>query len=268
MDKAIHYLDPNPELAAQVDGGWFDATYSGTLFHGTGRFHLGYDDGDKSKPNGKLVDIFAAVANQGLQPRADHISKLLFEAERTISLTRERIYARYYAELFGKDDLGNNSLQYTFGDAEDWREYYFSITRKATLSRRNAHYLPAFLKHLATRFNGTDLRRIKDVDFHRARWLMNRAAVAGNYPVIFGVNKKDVTLLPMPYGLGFFEDRTGDPIGPERIKLVEVPIASIAETRLALSKLGLDWVAVVPMELAEVYSFRRGLRACMDCQFK
>jgi hypothetical protein len=263
MSVEIPFQNPDPELAEHVDDAWFGSFYKGKLFHGTGRFHKGFDGRDKSKPNGKVEDIFDCVARDGLQPQADHVAKLLFESDKTVSLTRERIYARYYAELFGADNLNQTSLLYRFGESEAWKAYYFGVTRNATLSRKNAGYTRAFAKNLVTRFSCEDLRRIRDVEFHRSRWLMNKVAIAGNYPVIFGVDRRDIPLLTMPYGLGFFEDRSKEPIQPAQIKIVEVPLAYVTETRDALRSLRLDHIQVVPMELAEIYSFRQGLRSCM-----
>ncbi|MBI4836674.1 MAG: hypothetical protein HY817_05465 [Candidatus Abawacabacteria bacterium] len=258
----IRFDIPTRDLLNEVDIGFYNALYQNVLFHGTGRLHWGYAGGDKSHPNGQLIDILTAVANEGIKPQADHIARLLLRSAETVSLTRQRIYARCYGEFFGSDDQGSTDLAYVFGSMEGWQPYFFGETSRAMKSRVNAPYLPTAFKHLLTRFSLADIRRVMDVKHHTARWLVNRATIQGNHPVVFGVEIDAVTCLPLPHGLNFFESRTAKVIPPESVKLIEVPLSKIAEVKTITARSNLRHAVVLPIEHGEVHSFRRGIAAC------
>lgn len=259
----IRFDTPTTDLLHEVDPGFYNDLYQNVLFHGTGRLHWGYDHGDKSRPNGELVDVLTAVANDGIRPQADHVSRLLLTSAETVSLTRERIYARCYGEFFGSDDQGSTHLAYAFGSMEEWRPYFFGETSRAMKSRVNAHYLPTAFKHLLTRFSLAEIRRVMDVKHHTARWLVNRATIQGNHPVIFGVEANAVSRLPLPHGLNFFESRTPKVIPPKDVKLIEVPLSKLVEVKALTAHSSLSHAVVVPIEHGEVYSFRRGIAECI-----
>lgn len=253
---------PPSDLLDQVDLGNYHTLCQDILFHGTGRLHWGYEGNDKSRPSGKLVDILTSVSHEGIKPQADHVARLLLDSAETISLTRERIYARCYGEFFGSDHEGSTHLTYVFGSMEDWRPYFFGETAKSMKSRANARYIPTALKHLVTRFSLSEIRRATDVKHHTARWLVNRAALPGNHPVVFGVHAEAVTCLPLPHGLDFFESRTAQVIPPTDIRLIEVPSSKVAEVQRKIASSDLRHAVVIPMEHGEVISYKRGIDAC------
>ena len=117
-ESGITITEPDRKLMWEADKLGLDRYYQDLLFHGTGRLHHGYNERNKSKPNGQLVDILEAVAREGIQPQEDIVAKLLLDSAATVSLTRERVYARYYGENFGSDHEGKTHLEYTFGGME------------------------------------------------------------------------------------------------------------------------------------------------------
>ncbi len=262
MALNIPYQRPDSKLLEGYDDEVIQKLYAHTLFHGTGRLAKSFEGGDKSKPSGKLVDVLHSVADEGIKPQADHVARLLLSTEKTISLTRQRIYARVYAELFGGDQEGKNDLQYTFGSMEDWKKFYFDETAKGMKSYRNMRYIPVILRNLLLRFDSKERKLMGDFVHHQQRWFVNRAFTQRNHPLIFGVKEDAIQPVQLPYGLGFFEVRSGEIINPDAIRLVEAPLARVNEVREALSKLNLEGIQVIPMEIGEVMSFMSGLEAC------
>lgn len=255
----INHQVPNNELieAATSSHSWLKDIYKDSLFHGTGRYA-------KSKTPGKLVDLYKAIAAEGIKPHPDHIARILLPVEETISLTKQRVYARCYAELFGADHNQETHLKYTFGTTEAWKAYYFQATERAMKSVRNIGYIPTAIEHILTRFDQEERKRVRDVQHHKDRWFANKALVEGNHPIIFGVKTAMVKPLTLPQGLDYFEFRTAEVIDPKSLHLIEVPLAYIASTREALAKTGLAHLTVIPMEIGEVLSFMDGVTKCSE----
>ncbi|MCC7197397.1 hypothetical protein IT413_04365 [Candidatus Peregrinibacteria bacterium] len=264
----IHVTPPPEEYLHHPDVEKTQKLHQGTLFHGTGRLAKDYDDRDKSKPNGKTKDVLSAVLTEGLQPQADHIAKLILPITKTVSLTRQRIYARLYGEKFGENDQKQTHLEYTFGNHAEWWKYYIDECMSRGQNIRNARWLNTLHKNFKTRFTPEEARHWRDKDFHKARWFANKAAVAGNYPIIIGVDEKAVTPIELPLGLNDFEVRNGSTISPSSIKLVEVPNKKITEVRELVRVLGVTHVEILPIEVGEVASFQRGVAECAKGNFE
>lgn len=236
--------------------------HQGTIFHGTGRLANDYDGRDKSKPNGKIKDVLTSVVTEGLQPQSDHIAKLILPVTQTISLTKQRIYARLYGEKFGEDDEKETHLQYTFGPHNQWWKYYIDECMRRGQNLRNARWLNTLHKNFKTRFTAEEAKYWRNEDFHKARWFANKANVEGNYPVIIGVNESAVKPMTLPLGLSDFEIRSETDILPDSIKVIEVPDTKIAEVRSQIARLGITHIEIIPIEVGEVVCFEKGVKEC------
>jgi hypothetical protein len=237
------------------------------LFHGTGRVANDYDDRDKSKPNGKLKDVLRSILTEGLQPQADHIAKLILPVERTVSLTRQRVYARLYGEKFGEDDQAQTHLEYTFGRHEEWWKYYIDECMRRGQSLRNTRWLNILHKNFKTRFTAEEAKHWRDKEFHKARWFANKAPVPGNYPIIIGVDEQAVTPMDLPLGLSDFEVRNESQIAADSIRFVEVPNKKITEIRELVRHLDVTHVEVLPIEVVEVVCYQKGVAECAKGNF-
>jgi hypothetical protein len=239
------------------------ALQEGAMFHGTGRYAIGYEGRDKRKPTGRTVDVLKEVLSKGIQPQKDIISRIFLPVEETISLTRQRMYARCYAELFGQDEEKRTNLEYTFGEMKDWWPYFVHETSDNILSPRSALLMPAVIKNLMRRFSKEEILHIFDKYDLLKRWNVNRARIRGNYPMIFGIQAAAIEPIPIPHGLDYFEIRCDRPVSPEALKFVEVPKRFIDETRNAVEEVGAVHLDVLPFEAGEAACASRGVTNCI-----
>ena len=126
----------------------------------------------------------------------------------------------------------------------------------------NVSYIPSVLKHVVTRFSLAEIRHAIDVKHHAARWSVNRAAMSGNHPVIFGVKPEAVVCMDLPHGLNFFEVRTAKVISPADVTVIEVPLSKISSVKEIIAHSNLCHATIVAMEYGEVASFRKGVENC------
>jgi|GEM_PF-6256939 len=254
MNKPQIEISAPPEhLLHHPDVAKTRALHSGTLFHGTGRL---------AKSNGKLVDVLKGVLESGLQPQVDHVARLILPVERTVSLTRQRIYARLYGEKFGVNNFGQNQLDYTFGNHDDWWRYFMEECKGRGKSLKNLPWLKVLHRNLKDRFTVDEQKHWKDGDFHKERWFAHKVAAEKNYPVVIGVDETAVQPLDLPHGLSDFEVRNADMISPEALKFIEVPLQRVVEVRELIDKLGVTKMDVLPIEIGEVVCWEKGLEKC------
>lgn len=249
-----------PENLASLPFNSLRALYRGVLLHGTGRYARHYHQRDKSKSDNGVNDVLAKILQEGIQPQEDIVAKLLLPTTRTISLTRNRPYARCYAEMFGSDVKQTDQLSYRFGSKEDWWSYYIKTTARETVHAKNLLWLFTLFRNRWSRFSLRErfMRPSRLKTREEQRWLSNRAQITGNYPLIFGIPQEDIEPMTLPSGIRNFEVRTADPIEPAAIRFVEAPEIHIAETRQCINALGFRKLEVIPMEWGEAYSWEGG----------
>lgn len=237
--------------------------HQGSLFHGTGRFARGYEGRDKRKPNGQIIDVLGEILQRGIQYQVDVVSRVFLPIEKTVSLTRQRMYARCYAEIFGEDDERKTHLEYAFGTLADWWPYFVHETVDKMLSPVNAALIPVVVKNLLSKFTRDEILHIFDRYHLLKQWNVNRARIKGNYPMIFGIRESAVEPIWIPHGLDYFEVRSDRTVPPDALKFVEVPLKFINETRDLIAKVGAISLDVVPLEAGEAACAMRGVTNCI-----
>lgn len=267
MNSSINASIPPEQFAQHPDLPKAERLHQNTLFHGTGRMANDYDDHDKSKPNGKIKDVLVGILTEGLQPQADHIAKLILPVTETVSLTRQRVYARLYGEKFGEDDQKQTHIEYTFGNHDEWWRYYITECMNRGQNLRNARWLNTLHRNFRTRFTPEEARYWRDKEFHKARWFANKATVSGNHPVIIGVEEEAVNPMLLPLGLNDFEIRNATAIAPEKIKLIEVPNQKVTDIRELVRNLGFTHIEVLPIEVGETACYNKGVDECAKGNF-
>jgi len=258
----IEILEPD-RLICDPDVGRARELHQGSMFHGTGRFARGYEGRDKRKPNGQIIDVLGEILGKGIQYQVDVISRVFLPIEKTVSLTRQRMYARCYAEIFGEDDERKTHLEYAFGTLADWWPYFVHETVDNMLSPGNASLIPVVVKNLLSKFTRDEIMHIFDRYHLLKQWNVNRARIKGNYPMIFGIRESAVEPIWIPHGLDFFEVRSDKTVPPDALKFVEVPLKFIDETRDLIAKAGAIPLDVVPLEAGEAACAMRGVTNCI-----
>lgn len=251
---------PTSQMVEHLQKADLSSLHSGVIYHGTGRYGLHYLDRNKSQPTGETCDVLRSILEKGLVPAKDHIARVALPIAETVSLTRERLYARVYGELFGKNDNGKSDLEYVFGDYVDWAKFFMEETRRQARTFANITCLPRIAWNMATRFSLTELRQIADVEHHKKRWYANQDGIEGNYPCVLGLEESAISPIKLPIGLNAFEVRHGAIIPPDQIRFIETPESRIEETRRLVKEVGLQ-AEVVSMELCEAHSQQQALAA-------
>jgi hypothetical protein len=251
---------PTSQMIGRMEEADLSSLHSGVIYHGTGRYGLHYLNRDKSQPTGKTHDVLRSILSEGLVPAKDHIARVALPIAETVSLTRERLYARVYGELFGQNNNGRSDLEYVFGDYTDWAKFFIEETRRQARTYANITWLPRIAWNMATRFSIAELREIANVEHHKKRWYVNQNGIKGNYPCVLGLEGSAISPIKLPIGLDAFEVRHGEVIPPDQIRFIETPENRIEETRRLVREAGLQ-TQILPMELCEVYSQQKALAA-------
>ena len=253
--------------------------YQNTVFHGTGRFNHNYKNRDKEQPDEGITDTLESILTDGLLTQRDIVLKILYpEYEKSTSVTRNRQYARCYAEMFthGGPD---SALDYRFGSRALWWNEYLNRLKYVVYRKEFSKVVHLFLSKLlcSKKARKAAMEAVKQRRHIMSNWLMNATKekrgnleisqltsdIPDNYPVLMGFEKSDLEFVDVLDTLKIFEERTIYDITADKIKFIEVPGRNIQETRQLLASLGLN-IPLFSMELGEVISWKNGFNQCME----
>src|SRR4030042_2598517 len=181
-------------------------------WHGTGRYH--YQCGGKSKyhektGSGKIDVLESIIKHEGIVPQYDFWTKM-----RSVSLTKNRIYARAYAQFH---QHYNKLLQYEYGTTKFW---YFVFGVKQVFTNDYLHNIYRILNMLHSKdFNrkfaqwgkyvrkGTKRNPKSLLSFYKLR-----SDIRENYGILFGIKKTSVKEKKYNPTIERFEVRSINPI--------------------------------------------------------
>ncbi|MFC1810560.1 hypothetical protein ACFLZH_03605 [Patescibacteria group bacterium] len=230
------------------------------FFHGTGRKSYKLDGDSETQDN------LITLVNEGLAPREDIFNDSLFEGEvdSTVSLTRQRMYARCYACMNLPEET---DLQYEYGSRKFWITYFFrkmilfGLKDEKLLGRTIKNWIKTrdeqakFIEKskLWARTIRNDDKYSKKPRIGALQLLKSgKSTIPDNHPLIIGIRKGKVDPLENPNPtFAKYEERTSQAIPPKHWSYLGVPLANIEEFNVALEELGLN-LDVLPMELVEL----------------
>ena len=217
-------------------------TAGSALWHGTGRY---------KRNNGARIDILTSILEAGSLTPVEDVYAILSGngTMESISLTRLRIIARSYADMFGKGFQEKNR----YGDALMWNSYYYGLFYARTYG---LHY-PTLKKNyarwhaLAHDKNGhTTWGKKVNVNAKNVWDIFGLGSdIEDNYPIIFGIqNITDIALLSPVFRA--YEVRVNRKILLQEINHIEVPASKVADVKTLLGQFNID-IPVVSIELGE-----------------
>lgn len=234
--------------------------YSKAYFwHGTGRYH--YDHATHSRyertNSAKYLDVLQSIIKRGgLVPHFDPWIKISGNYKHTVSLTRCRMHARFYADTHRYE---NQPVTFEFGSTRYWLFLFmalvsFAILRYPTKSARE------FVRMLFSRPSvqkGEQWLQAVRKNYKIKIWKFwqafeSRSDIIINYPILLGVKKADIKTLPISPFMDTFETRTDQPILFADLTHMEVPMEKVGEMKKLLQDNGIR-LLVIPIEFGEIY---------------
>lgn len=241
-------------------------------FHGTGTRH--YTANGRSKYDGtneKAQDSLHSLLSEGLVPQEDiYNERLGTGAEKSVSLTKNRLYARLYAELFLPE---KDRLDYRYGSRPFWWTMFLvrmAVKRAAEPpAKRNWGTLKEIRRREREKIRKWADSFRKDGRYrHNPLGLMmcGKSDIAENHPVIIGVGEGAFNPLPIRNsGFAAYETRSGETIPPASFTHVQVPLRHAENVRQKIASLGLR-LPVIPMEFAELIDSEKRLWELLEYQ--
>lgn len=221
-------------------------------WHGTGRFHYQYLGESKyhSGVSDMKVDVLMSVIKRGgLQPQYDFWTGL-----KTVSFTRNRIYARAYAEFH---QFEQTPVSYVYGTTGFW--FWILGTKQAftgnlllNIKSVNSGYKDkTFLNNFSRWASYVQNHPIKQaVSFFTFYKL--RSSIRNNYGIVIGINNKRIKEVHYNPTVERFESRCTHQIKFEDMTHIEVPLRNVKETENILRNNKIS-VPVISMEYCEMY---------------
>lgn len=241
------------------------------LYHGSGYERY---EGNKyhDTPGNDTVPVLEQILESGLGPSEDHW--LLTPGNvPTLSLTRARFYAKWYADLFqGK----HNPLLWEYGDSADWAmKYLFDSWRTDPLP---AKLLDIFLtkKRDDEMVDGLELfrrfvRNVRNDISHDTKYIdifRGHSTIDENFGAIFVIREHNLPTIDMIM-IKAYEERTLFPVSPKQFIAVEVPLTKVDSMNEMAQQHGLGDLIVLPMECVDLHFSHFPLRHHMvDIQRK
>jgi hypothetical protein len=228
------------------------------LYHGTGFLQYA---GDKTSGTYRreTVSILDSILDLGLLPDEEHL-KISPAGVKSLSLTRARFYARYYADMHEGE---KNPLRYRFGASADWAIYYnldgiihqslpqlMSTAEKIYRVKKDLHGAAPLTQRWAgkVRDDITSATTIKDL-------VTRGSTIESNLGVIIVLPSSAVRTHPITI-FAAYEERTGDHLPAEAFRAIEVPLSAVSFTEQLLSRRGITTVPVLPIECVEYHMTR------------
>lgn len=221
-------------------------------WHGTGRFHYHVNGESKyhSEITHEIDDVLVSIIkSKGLLPKYDFWTKI-----RSISFTKNRIYARAYAE-FHQDE--NTPISYVFGSTNFW--FWILATKQLWTGS-----IVANIRNVIKNFGNKDFKKdfckwASYVQSDKRKQLVSmftfyklRSSISDNYGLIFGVKKEHIKEIRYHSLIERFESRCDHLVGFDKMTHLEVPLKNLEETLAILRKNRIK-LPVLPIELCEIY---------------
>lgn len=223
------------------------------LWHGTGRYQ--YRDGE-------YIDVLKKISNaQALLPKYD-----AFDLDRpmcSVSLARSRMYARAYADMHGN---GSQERE-RYGNSLFWAcTFMGDIAIEAALESRSwsPRGYRKMMNHLANADTVNWYKKMTSMDNPTVLSVYRQGSdIAGNYPILFGVDSAHVRASSVSRAVDIHEVRSEEPIAISSMTHIEVPRSRLDTTAQVIGHL----LPVVSLEdsenIAARYSFSQHMASIL-----
>ncbi len=234
--------DEEAEVLTEVDSLYQEAW----RWHGTGRYqHRG----------GQIVDIFQKITDEGgLRPHEDAMDPIAGEMD-SVSTAASRMYARPYADMHQDR---SEPMSYRCGKASYWAQLFVSpIALEGPIELKAWRKRPIRDRALKAGSEGLSKWRNKVNESPRQKGIFpifdQGSDIAGNYPILIGIQKDSFYEVQISKTLSRFESRSEHRISIGVFSHIEVPLDKVEKTRTTLEEGGYSDILVFPIELGEYF---------------
>ena len=233
-------------------------------YHGTGARHYHYGTESKyGEAEPVLINTLARILEDGIQPQRDLFNKeFQTGTEKSISLTKHRIYARSYAQLFLTE---GTELQYEYGQPNVWYSVillriYTGILISRFSTRRLFKSRQESWKKVLIRWTRSFRQDGKYEGSSLVRCMNGRSDIPHNFGIVIGIKQDKLEPLTINYpNISKDEIRVAKPIQPTSFSHIQAPLRYIHTVKEACQAAGLD-IPVIPLEFVELHNQKVGLR--------
>ena len=233
------------------------------FYHGTGAYHYTFKGGSKYDGGGRQVSYsLPNILKRGLEPQRDLFNDTFDTgATHSLSLTKNRIYARGYAFLFNYE----KDRPYNYGPFLFWlwpivlkimiSSLWFKLTKtrgERLESRKNYRIVSKYWTH--------SFRKDGKYEGSFLRCLFASSDIAGNFGFVIGVKHDVIEPLPINNvykGVGIGETRTGQVIKPSDFSHLQVPLEYMETVKTEMRSAGLN-IPVIPLEYVALHEHKTG----------
>jgi hypothetical protein len=223
------------------------------FWHGAGRFR--YSDGE-------VIDVLSAITESGaVRAHLDAFDVVTGPME-IISLSRARMYARAYADMFRFQP----GTDVRYGDSQFWGSVYLTDTIIQSLIENKVWTLEGYrtmmdhvgenkLRDWCAKFTSAEVK--STTQLYRAG-----SDIPGNHPILFGIRPGSFAPVATSQAVALHEVRTRESLNLPGgdITHLEVPLAHLEEDTEVLKSAGFD-LPVVAIEDAERHLARTAFSA-------
>lgn len=248
IDICLYCLLRKPTPAAFSDETRirYESTIAETIYwHGTGKFQH-----DK---NGGTIDILRLLINDGgLKPFKD-IFDLTKGEMFSISVARDRMYARIYADMH---TYRGASQQERYGSPRFWAYYFLMVSNFRAIKELNLwdhkkrREQEKLWRQQGKEFWVTKVTK-RDDDASVGYFFNAGSDIENNYPILIGIKRGDYTILETAEYVAQHENRIGSIIPLQSFTHIEVPSNKVAEVESILRNSGNNSIPVFPFEQCE-----------------
>jgi hypothetical protein len=252
IDAIAHVCIVKPRFVhfSQKDNKQYQKTLSRVAYwHGTGK--LQYKDG-------KVLDVFEEMLSHGgLRPAKDIFDPKMGEMM-SISLARQRMYARVYADMHAYNGVRKHDR---YGTPIFWA-YYFIMASIIQVLREFKVLNPTLYRDQMRQGHDKTSNqwsvKVKTNPDRSVGVFFNKGSdILGNYPILIGIRDGAYKQLETSEGIQLYESRIGSTIPVSNFTHLEVPTDKIEEITGLLDKHHLK-IPVYPFEQCEqFFSSRR-----------
>lgn len=223
-----------------------ECLHKATFWHGTGRMQY-----ENSIP----TDIFTSIIKSGhLRPALDIFDPRMGEMT-SLSLAWQRMYARIYADMHVYNGVRPKER---YGMPRFWAYYFIMASILTVAKEMKVRHPYTYAKELSKWRSSVQkkwsVKVHKNPEAGAGKFFNNGSDIAGNYPILIGING-DIVLgwLLTGQGIELHERRTDRPVPVTSFTHLEVPANQIVAIRNELKQQNYN-IPVFSLECCEQYA--------------
>ncbi len=234
-------------------------------WHGTGRFQ--YVKKGESKYEGvshhETFDVLKVILqDQGLKPHYDPWVGKFTTTSYSLSVANQWGYGKMYAHYHQDEET---SLLFEIAPIDFWFKAMLRIQLTENYFKFIFVFFIVYIFSNALQKQGkvwlSTFRSDTNKKWPYWKIMTTKSDIKGNYGILFAI-RDGIETIKLPKLLQFFETRTAELVGLDKINFVAVPYENVTETKEIVRSVA-PQIPVIPLEFLELYMRRFTLEEIM-----